>query len=193
VSEIRYIEVVEHFADVLDKLGIAYAIGGSIASSSYGKAQFTQDADLTVQPFSHLAHEFYDAIKGEFYISEQGMQEALRSFGSFNIIHFETGVKIDIFVQGPSDFEQRLLERRKMAKLSGENGRELPVVSPEDIVLLKLRWFKETECTSQRQWDDVLGVPAVQGEALDFQYLTDSAKEIGLEELLERARAEADT
>jgi hypothetical protein len=66
-------------------------------------------------------------------------------------------------------------------------------VSPEDIVLLKLRWFKETGGTSERQWNDVLGVLAVQAEALDFDYLTDSAKELGLQELLDRAKAEAST
>jgi hypothetical protein len=155
--------------------------------------RFTQDADLTVQPFSHVARGFYDLIKGEFYISEEAMREALRSFGSFNVIHFETGFKIDIFIQGPSEFEQHLLARSKRLKLGSTEHRDLPIVSPEDIVLLKLRWFKETDCTSERQWNDVLGVLTTQGKSLDFEYLTDSARKLGLEELLERARAEADT
>jgi hypothetical protein len=191
VRETQHIAVVERLADVLDSLGIPYAIGGSMASSAYGTMRFTQDADITMQSFSHVARRFYDLIKDEFYISEQAMQEALDRHSSFNIIHFETGFKIDIFVQRPSEFEQRLLERRRTATLSQESGRELSIVSPEDIVLLKLRWFKETDCTSERQWDDVLGVLAVQGEALDFEYLTNSAKKLGLEELLSRARAEA--
>jgi len=193
VRETQHIAVVERLADVLDSLGIVYAIGGSMASSAYGTMRFTQDADITVQSFSRVAGRFYDLIKEEFYISEQAMRQALDRHGSFNIIHFGTGFKIDVFIQRPSEFEQRLLERRRTAKLGDESGRELSIVSPEDIILLKLRWFRETDCTSQRQWDDVLGVLAVQGQSLDFQYLTDSAKELGLEELLERARAEADT
>jgi hypothetical protein len=193
MSETRHIEVVERFIDVLDRLGITYAIGGSMASSAYGKARFTQDADITVQPFSRVAREFYDSIKDEFYISEEAMREALRSYGSFNVIHFETSIKIDIFIQGPEVFEQRLLARRRKARLSGTDSRDLDVVSPEDIILLKLRWFDMTGGTSQRQWDDVLGVLAVQGDALDFGYLTTSARELGLEELFNRAKAEADT
>jgi hypothetical protein len=78
-----------------------------------------------------------------------------------------------------------------MLRLSETSRRDVCVVSPEDIVLLKLRWFQETGGTSERQWNDVLGVLAVQGQALDFDYLTDSAKELGLEELLDRAIAEA--
>jgi hypothetical protein len=193
VGETRHIEVVERFIDVLDRLGISYAIGGSLASSAYGTARFTQDADITVQPFSRVAEEFYVLVKDEFYISEEAMREALRSHGSFNVIHFETSIKIDIFVQGPSQFEQRLLARRRKAKLSDTGSRDLDVVSPEDIILLKLCWFDMTGGTSQRQWDDVLGVLAVQGDALDFEYLTASARELGLEELLNRARGEAQT
>jgi hypothetical protein len=193
VGETRHIEVVERLTDVLDRLGIIYAIGGSMASSAYGEARFTQDADISVQPFDRVAEEFFRLVKDEFYISEEAMHKALHSRGSFNLIHFESSVKIDLFVQGPSQFEQRLLARRRKAKLSDPGSRDLDVVSPEDIILLKLRWFDMTGGTSQRQWDDVLGVLAVQGDALDFEYLTASARELGLEELFERARAKAET
>ncbi len=186
-------KVIERLADVLDSLGIRYAIGGSVASALYGTVRFTRDADITVEPFSPVADRLYELLQGEFYISREAMEEALRSHGSFNVIHFETAFKIDLFIQGPREFEGRLLERRRMLRLSDESGRDVSVVSPEDIILLKLGWFRQTECMSQRQWDDVLGVLAVQGDALDFEYLTTSARELGLEELLNRARAEAET
>jgi hypothetical protein len=186
-------EVIERLAEVLDGLGIRYAIGGSFASALYGTVRFTRDADLTVQSFSPLADGLYELLKDEFYISREAMDEALQSHGSFNVVHFETAFKIDLFIQGPSAFEGRILDRRRRLRLSDVSPRDVSVVSPEDIVLLKLRWFNMTGGTSERQWTDVLGVLAVQGKALDFQYLTDSARELGLEELLQRARAEADT
>jgi hypothetical protein len=132
-------------------------------------------------------------VKDEFYLSKEAMREALDSHGSFNVIHFETSFKIDIFIQGPDEFEQRPLARRRRAKLSGTSLQDLSVVSPEDIILLKLRWFNVTGGTSERQWSDVLGVLAVQGESLDFEYLKGSARKLGLEELLNRAVAEAET
>ena len=193
MGDTRHIDVIERLVDVFDTLGIAYAIGGSMASSAYGTTRFTQDADIVVQPFSPVADRFYRLVKGEFYISEEAMRQALSSRGSFNVIHFETSFKIDIFVQGRGEFEQRLLARSRKAKLSDASRRELAIVSPEDIILLKLRWFNMTGGTSERQWNDVLGVLAVQGKSLDFGYLTDSAGKLGLEELLNRAIAEADT
>lgn len=193
VNEKRRTEaVIERLADMLDGLGIQYAIGGSIASALYGTVRFTRDADITVQPFSSAAGKLYDLLEDEFYVSRQAMEQALTSHGSFNVIHFETAFKIDIFVQGPNQFEQRLLDRSRMLRLSDASRRDVSVVSPEDIILLKLRWFRETGGTSERQWTDVLGVLAVQGKALDFGYLTDSARKLGLGELLERAMAEAD-
>lgn len=186
-------EVIERLADVLDSLGIRYSIGGSVASALYGTVRFTRDADITVQPFSPLADRLYGLLKDEFYVSREAMEEALRSQGSFNVIHFATAFKIDLFIQGPSAFEGRLLDRRRMLRLNDMSHRDVSVVSPEDIVLLKLRWFSMTGGTSERQWNDVLGVLGVQGKSLDFEYLTDSAKELGLEELLNRAMAEADT
>jgi hypothetical protein len=193
VSEMREIQVLERLAEVLDALGIPYAIGGSIASSMYGTVRFTRDADIGIYPFTTVANKFYERLKDEFYINEQAMQEALGYCGSFNIIHFETAFKIDLFLLGPSDFERQLLVRSKMVRLGESPESDLCFVSPEDVILLKLRRLNETEGFSENQWDDILGVLAIQGRALDFAYLNDYAQALSLEELLDRAIAEAAT
>jgi hypothetical protein len=64
-------------------------------------------------------------------------------------------------------------------------------VSPEDVVLLKLRRLSESDGFSENQWDDILGVLAVQGKALDAGYLREYGQTLRVEELLERAIAEA--
>ena len=52
--------VLKQLADVLDDLKISYAIGGSMASSVYGKIRFTQDADINVAPFADKAELLHD-------------------------------------------------------------------------------------------------------------------------------------
>lgn len=189
----HHIDVVRRLITILDALRIPYAIGGSVASSAYGTMRFTQDADISVQPFSPVADEFLDMVKVEFYVSEQAMRHALSAYCSFNVIHFETSFKIDLFVQKPGEFEQQVLARRREVNLTDLDQGKLWVVSPEDIVLLKLDWFRRTGGTSERQWGDVIGVLGVQGDALDYEYLTAWAKKLGLEELLDRAIAEVGT
>jgi len=193
MSSGEQVTVIRKLTDVLDELNIEYAIGGSIASSLYGTVRFTQDADITVKEFRGVAETLYERLKDEFYLSREAMAQALDSFASFNAIHLETSFKIDVFIQGPNEFEQQLLARRKRIRLSDSLEKRFCVVSPEDIILLKLRWYARTGCVSDRQWDDILGVLRVQGDSLDFQYLKVWSRKLRVDELLQRAISESKT
>ena len=193
MSEQPEVSVLERLTDVLDTLGIPYAIGGSIASSVYGTVRFTRDADIAILPFDPAADRFYKMLKDEFYINEQTMQQALRCCGNFSIIHLKTAFKIDFFVLGPSAFEEQILLRSRIVRLGDSEKGDLCFVSPEDVILLKLRRMHEPDAVMGQQWTDILGVLAVQGETLDFQYLTTWAGELGLGPHLERAIVETAT
>ncbi|HLB72499.1 MAG TPA: hypothetical protein VJJ98_00625 [Sedimentisphaerales bacterium] len=192
MSDDEQVSVIKKLTDVLDELKIMYAIGGSIASSLYGTVRFTQDADITVKAFRGVAETLlYERLKDEFYLSREAMAQALDSAGSFNAVHLETSFKIDVFIQGPSEFEQQLLTRTKRVRLSNSEEKSFCVVSPEDIVLLKLGWYARSVCVSDRQWDDILGVLRVQSESLDLRYIKRWSRELGVDQLLERAICES--
>lgn len=184
------LEILKKLTDILDRLCVNYAIGGSIASSIYGKVRFTQDADITVEPFDNKAEEFFQSVGVDFYISKDAMYQALKQQTSFNIIHFESAFKIDIFVLKNTDFEKQLITRRKFVKLSDDLKKSFSIVSAEDIILLKLRWYRDGQCSSQRQWDDVLGILAVQGEKLNFSYMKKWSAILEIDNLLENAISE---
>ncbi len=80
-----------------------------------------------------------------------------------------------------------------MCSMSNSEEKRFCVVSPEDIVLLKLGWYARSACVSDRQWDDILGVLRVQAESLDFQYLEAWSKKLDVAELLQRAISESRT
>lgn len=185
------IAVLKRLAQILNDLGIPYAIGGSLASSAYGAARFTQDADIAVAALAPRAREFLQQVAGEFYISGAAMEEALRTRGSFNLIHFESAFKIDIFVLEDTAFAEEMMKRRIRLSVGEPGSAEFEFVSPEDILLLKLRWYLRGGCVSERQWRDVLTVLAVQHGGLDLAYLSRWAASLGLTDLLEKALAEA--
>lgn len=183
--------ILEGFTDILERLGIDYAIGGSMASSVYGEVRFTQDADITVEPFMSQAEKLFELLKPQYYIGKEAMYQALRQHSSFNVIHLESAFKIDVFIRKDTSFEKQLMSRRRLLKLFDSPAKPFSVVSPEDIILLKLQWYLDTGHSSERQWDDVIGVLKVQSDNLDFEYLKKWAGILGVSELLENAISES--
>jgi hypothetical protein len=174
----------------LDGLGIPYALGGSWASSLLGKPRLTHDADLTVEPFAGKEAAFCAGFDEDYYISLPSVEEANRQRSSFNIIHTPTTFKVDIFVRKDRPFDQSLMGRRRGQCLADDPAREVQCVAAEDIILLKLEWYRLGQETSERQWTDVLGVMQVQAGRLDNAYLDHWAADLGVADLLARARQE---
>lgn len=71
-------------------------------------------------------------------------------------------------------------------------GLHIPVSSPEDVILHKLRWYQLGNRVSDRQWNDIVQVLEVQAGRLDLDYLDRWAKHFGVKELLELAIEQAD-
>ena len=90
----------------------------------------------------------------------------------------------------PHDVAELQIRRRQTLDL-GDPPRPVHVSAPEYIVLCKLDGYRRGDCASDRQWPDVLGVLKRQGVLLDRAYLTRTAGEVGLEDLLARAEREA--
>ena len=167
-----------------EELGITYCIGGSVASSAYGIARATMDVDLVASlKMAHVDH-LVKALKADYYISADMIRNAIDRGGSFNLIHLETMIKIDVFVAKDQPYDSKVLSRGCIDALDEENSRKFYLSSPEDIILNKLQWYKKGGMVSQQQWKDVLGVLKVQGSKLDFEYLKGWASKLDISDLL---------
>jgi hypothetical protein len=174
-----------------ERAGIVCAVGGSLASSVHGVTRYTQDADLTAEPFPGREEALTRQFGPDYYISPAAVLQAVRDRGSFNIIHTPTGFKVDVFIQKRRPFDQNLLQRLIPRTDIDPTGHPVPVLSPEDILLHKLEWYRLGGEVSDRQWGDVLGVLRVQAGRLDDAYLDHWAADLGVADLLATARAEA--
>lgn len=175
---------------VLRDLEVRHYVGGSIASSAHGVARASIDADVVAELAEPHERGFVAALRDAYYVPEARVRDAILRRASFNVIHLETMLKVDVFVSRGRPFDRRAMERASEA-LGAAGGRPLPLASAEDTVLAKLEWYRRGGETSERQWTDVLGVIRVGGSALDRPYLVAGAKELGVGDLLERALQEA--
>lgn len=80
-------------------------------------------------------------------------------------------------------------DRIMQTHLAQARGASFFVVTPEDVILMKLLWRRETR--SQKQWRDALGVAKVKGACMDWTYLWEQAETLRLEDDLLRLRDEA--
>ena len=185
------IEVTLKVVKVFEELGIAYHIGGSLASSAFGIARSTLDVDIVADIKPEQASDIYENLRGEFYVDPEMIINAIQKESSFNLIHLETLFKVDIFPLKNHPFDQQAFQRRLQKAISEETSQQLFFATPEDIVLHKLTWYKAGEGVSDRQWNDVLGVLKVQGDQLDMVYLKGWAERLTVFNLLMKAIDEA--
>ena len=171
----------------LEKLGIEYCIGGSVASSAYGIARATMDVDLVANIEAGQVDRFVEALETDYYIDAGIIGKAIRRRSSFNLIHLETMIKIDVFIVKDRPYDSQALARRQRDTLDEDSSREFYLYSPEDVVLNKLQWYRSGGGVSEKQWKDVLGVLKVQGPRLDLDYLKYWAARLNLAELLSRS------
>ncbi|MHB1355519.1 MAG: hypothetical protein ACYCZF_06045 [Anaerolineae bacterium] len=176
---------------VLDDLRVPYFVCGSWASSFYGFSRTTVDVDIVANFTSSTAHAFVSALERDFYVDIGAVLEAIALQRSFNLIHFETSLKVDIFILSRQPFQREQMARRKLAQTSPTTDRVLYLASAEDTILSKLAWFRLGGETSERQWLDVRGVLKVQQPTLDYDYMKHWAGVIGVTDLLASSMDEA--
>ena len=188
MKKLEILSALQPFVTALEKYSIPYYIGGSIASSIYGMARATMDIDIVADVKLYHISLLRQALEAAYYIDEDMIKNAIQNSSSFNLIHLETAVKIDVFVFKNIPYHRNAIERKIKDTLEDDDIKtEFYFSSPEDIIISKLQWYESGGKVSERQWLDVIGVIKVQGDSLDKKYLQVWTKKIGIFELLRHA------
>ncbi|NOY76642.1 MAG: hypothetical protein GXO76_02100 [Calditrichaeota bacterium] len=177
---------------IFDELSISYYIGGSIASSLYGIARATLDIDIVADIKLRHISPLKKHLENDFYFDEDMVRDAIIKKSTFNMIHLETGTKLDIFILKYEPYQYNAIQRRRKDTIEEGNFESMFYFSsPEDIIINKLLWCKMGGEVSERQWHDVVGVIKIQNESLDKKYLKTWSQKLSVWSLLEKAFKEA--
>ncbi len=168
--------------EIFDRLGLAYAVMGGIAVRTYGIPRPTYDVDFTLAIPRDRLNELYDLLAGQGYTIPDHYRSgwvdevAGMPLVKFRIYSLGKGVDVDVFL-AESSFQQELIRRRILAETGGES---IWLVSPEDLVLLKLL------ANRARDLADIQDVMFTQG-AMDLAYLEKWADFLGVSSRLKAA------
>ena len=183
-------ELLRTAVEALASAGVEYMLTGSLASSLQGEPRATHDIDVVIDLDLHsvdlLVEHFPEA---DFYLNKSSIVEAIKNDSMFNIVDIRDGGKIDFWMLTADAYDQSRFARRRHDEI---DGLSIPVSSPEDTILAKLRWA-QLSGGSEKQYGDALRVYEVQASDLDHEYVNDWAKRLQIESLWHQIQSEAET
>lgn len=176
-------EVLGRVIGLFDRLSIPYMVTGSIAASYYGRPRATHDADVVIDPSVPQGEQLIERLDASgFYVNAETARQAVRERRQFNVIETARAAKVDLIVRKARPFSIEEFERRR--RLDLPFARDVAVVAPEDAILSKLEWARQSG-DSERQIRDAAGIVEVT-RTIDRAYIQRWARELGVSDLWER-------
>ena len=156
---------------------------GAWAVAVHGLARTSGDIDLVVHlPFDTRAR-VVDVLRQHGIVAVEERVDP--QWGKRIAADLPSGLTLEVFFTPHSVVHDREFERRTTIKVQGE---AIPFTSAEDLVLRKL---VNIRLRRGQDYDDAVGVIARQGAALDLEYVRAHAGFYRVDELLDRAIADA--
>ena len=165
----------EHFrlmTEFFEREGIDYALIGAFALYAYGYSRATRDVDFITRA------EHQSGIVA--YLESLGFETLHRSEGFSNHLHPVGGIRIDlVYIEGETAGAV-FREKRKKPLF---DDLELPVVSPEHLVLLKLFAIHNDPERKFKELGDIAEL--FRRVPLDREFMRKQFKKYGLEEFFD--------
>jgi len=176
------LEFVKQIANRLGGAGIDYMLTGSMAMAVYAMPRMTRDVDVVIAVDRGHAETLVRLFEADCYIDRDAVLEAIDNTGMFNVIHNKWIIKADFVVRKNSPYRKNEFERRRQTEIEGS---PIFVVAPEDLILSKLEWARETGSELQRRdvRDLIFSVTD-----LDWAYIENWSVQLGIDSLLREVR-----
>ncbi len=175
-EELEVLQIVTHRLTLVQ---VPYMVTGSMAMNFYAMPRMTRDIDFVVELSEPAIDRMIEQFHQDFYIEREMIQQALQQRTMFNLIHMPTVIKVDCVIRKDTPYRLEEFSRRQPVNIEGHT---LTIVSPEDLILSKLEWAKETR--SEVQMGDVRNLLCTI-DRLDQDYLKQWASVLGVQKTLQ--------
>jgi hypothetical protein len=150
-----FLKVLDQALAAVESTGVPFAFIGGIASTALGRHRYGQDVDIFVEP-GDAATVLHALAQAGFETQETNPRWLFKGM--------KDGVLVDVIFDawGGIRFDADHQARIRTAEFE---GRRLPVLGPEDLLIMKANLFEEHK---PRHWFDALALVAPD---LDWEYL----------------------
>jgi hypothetical protein len=166
----------------LEAAGIPYMVSGSTAMNYYAQPRMTRDVDVVVELSPDDVDRFTELFAGDFYCDTDAVRAAAKDRSLFNLFHLGLVIKVDFVVRKDTPYRREEFARRNGVVI---DDAKIHLVTPEDLVLSKLDWAKESR--SETQLEDVRNLIAFVTD-LDWSYIERWAAHLTVVDLLREVR-----
>lgn len=163
----------------LESAGFDYMLTGSVAMNYYAEPRMTRDIDIVIALDGTDSGKVIEIFKDSYYLSTDAVLNAVRERKMFNLVHYESVVKVDLIVRKESEYRRLEFDRRQPIQV-GELATW--IVSKEDLILSKLSWAQDSQ--SEMQLNDVKNLLTTKP---DLDYLRNWSTKLGLDMMLQES------
>lgn len=170
------IAVFQEVIQTLEGNSIEYMVVGSVASIVYGEPRLTKDMDVVIELAPADTRKIPRIFPTEKFYSPpvEILGDEIMNRGHFNLIHHDSGLKIDLMIRKNSEHARAEFARRRKIELW--EGFFASVATPEDVIIKKLVYF--VEGGSEKHIRDIQGI--LSNSDLDLGYIEDWVMKLGL-------------
>jgi hypothetical protein len=171
------LDVLGVVSDRLSASHVPFMLTGSFALAYYATPRMTRDLDIVVALNERDVETLVAAFASDFYIDADAARTAILSERMFNLMHLESGVKVDLIVRKSAEFRQVEFARRQAVAIAGIRTW---IVSCEDLILSKLVWALQSNSELQRR-----DIQQLLAGTIDLDYIRTWAPQLGVTRLLD--------
>ncbi len=179
------VEFVVRVLDALDSLEIPYVTVGSFAVNAYVEPRSTRDADFVLQMDNLSIGKLVTRIGPDFILDPQMSFESVTLTTRYIIKHQSAIFTVEFFGLTDDSHDQMRFSRRVLGAVG---QRKAYVLTPEDIVVTKLRW--SVKAKRQKDIQDAKLVLATMHHSLDLDYIRKWCSEHGTIDVFEKSLEE---
>lgn len=143
----------------MEELGAGWYLFGAQAVQVWGLPRLSADVDVTVLPGEVSSAALVESLERRgFDLRVSDVEDFVRRTRVLPFVHRTSRLPLDLVLGGPGPEEEFLSRARKVLV----EGVEIPVISPEDLIVTKVL------ASRPKDLEDVRGILRSRGQSLDL-------------------------